>query len=265
MAQVSALVLAHLSDRRRSLLAWGLPLGLMSAFIVAIFPSVEDALSKAVKNYPPSLKEAFGIGELSNVEQYLHAEMLSLIVPLALGYLAVRAVASGLSGAAESGRLDVLLSAPVSRRRIAAASFVATAIELAIVLAITVLLTGLGNLASGADLAFGSALAGFANVWPLALVFAGLGVVAIGWSLRTSVVTGSVAGVLVTMYLIDLIDLIGRLDPDLSGVRYASVFKYYGNAIEDGIDPLAFAGVTAVAVALAAIGAWLFDRRDLAA
>lgn len=262
MTQLAALVLTHLSDRRRSLLAWGLPLGLWSAFIVAIFPSVEDALSEAVKNYPPSLKEAFGIGELSNVEQYLHAEMLSLIVPLALGYLAVRAVASGLTGAAESGRLDVLLSAPVSRRRIAAASFAATAIELAIVLAITVLLTGLGNLASGADLAFGSALAAFANVWPLALVFAGLGVVAIGWSLRTSVVTGSVAGVLVTMYVIDLI---GRLDPDLSGVRYASVFKYYGNAIEDGIDPLTFAGVTAAAVALAAIGAWLFDRRDLAA
>lgn len=262
MTQLAALVLTHLSDRRRSLLAWGLPLGLWSAFIVAIFPSVEDALSEAVKNYPPSLKEAFGIGELSNVEQYLHAEMLSLIVPLALGYLAVRAVASGLSGAAESGRLDVLLSAPVSRRRIAAASFAATAIEVAIVLAITVLLTGLGNLASGADLAFGSSLVGFANVWPLALVFAGLGVVATGWSLRTSVVTGSVAGVLVTMYVIDLI---GRLDPDLSGVRYASVFKYYGNAIEDGIDPLAFAGVTAAAVALAALGAWLFDRRDLAA
>lgn len=262
MTQLAALVLTHLSDRRRSLLAWGLPLGLWSAFIVAVFPSVEDALSEAVKNYPPSLKEAFGIGELSNVEQYLHAEMLSLIVPLALGYLAVRAVASGLSGAAESGRLDVLLSAPVSRRRIAAASFAATAIEVAIVLAITVLLTGLGNLASGADLAFGSALVGFANVWPLALVFAGLGVVATGWSLRTSVVTGSVAGVLVTMYVIDLI---GRLDPDLSGLRYASVFKYYGNAIEDGIEPLAFAGVTAAAVVLAALGAWLFDRRDLAA
>ena len=262
MTQLAALVLTHLSDRRRSLLAWGLPLGLWSAFIVAIFPSVEDALSEAVKNYPPSLKEAFGIGELANVEQYLHAEMLSLIVPLALGYLAVRAVASGLSGAAESGRLDALLSAPVSRRRIAAASFAATAIELAIVLAITILLTGLGNLASGADLAFDAALAGFANVWPLALIFAGLGVIATGWSLRTSVVTGSVAGVLVTMYVIDLI---GRLDPGLSGVRYVSVFKYYGNAIEDGIDPLAFAGITAAAVMLAALGAWLFDRRDLAA
>ena len=103
-------------------------------------------------------------------------------------------------------------------------------------------------------------MAGFANVWPLALVFAGFGVVATGWSLRTSVVTGSVAGVLVAMYVIDLI---GRLDPGLSEIRYVSVFKYYGNAIEDGIDPLAFVGVTAAAVLLAFLGSWLFERRDV--
>jgi ABC-2 type transport system permease protein len=260
-ARLVALVATHLSDRRRSVLAWGLPLGLMSAFIVAIFPSVEDALSKAIRDYPPALKEAFGIGELANVEQYLHAEMLSLIVPLALGYLAVRAVASGLSGGAESGRLDVLLSAPVSRSLLVAAGFIATAIELAAVLAVTGLLTGAGSLLAGAGLAAGPALAGFANVFPLALLFAGLGIVVTGWSLRTSVVTGSVAGVLVAMYVVDLV---GRLDPDLSSVRYLSVFKYYGNAIEDGIEPLAFAGVTLAAVLLAALGAWLFERRDLA-
>lgn len=259
--QVGALVRAHLYDRRRSLLAWGLPLGLWSAFIVLIFPSVEGALSKAMKSYPPALKEAFGIGELTSVEQYLHAEMLSLIVPLALGYLAVRAVASSLSGAAESGRLDVLLSAPVSRSRIVAASFAATAAELAIVLILTVIITGLGSLVAGAHLSLSTALAGYANVWPLALVFAGLGVIATGFSLRTTVVTGAVAGVLVTMYVIDLV---GRLDPDLSGIRYASVFKYYGNAIEDGIDPVSFIGVTVAAIALAALGAWLFERRDLA-
>jgi len=45
------------------------------------------------------------------------------------------------------------------------------------------------------------------------------------------------AGVLVAMYVIDLI---GRLSPDVSGIRYASVFKYYGNAVEDGLDPIAF-------------------------
>jgi ABC-2 type transport system permease protein len=259
-SQIAALVAAHLSDRRRSLAAWGLPLGLMSAFIVAIFPSVEDSIGKAVADYPPALKEAFGIGELANVEQYLQAEMLSLIVPLALGYLAVRAVASGLAGAAESGRLDVLLSAPVSRRRLCAAGFIATAIELAGVLAITAVLTGIGSLLAGAGLAAGPAAAGFANVWPLALLFAGLGILACAWSLRTSVVTGAIAGVLVAMYVIDLV---GRLDPGIDWVRYASVFKYYGNAIEDGIEPLAFVAVTAAAVLLAVVGAWLFDRRDI--
>lgn len=260
-AQLGALVATHLRDRRRSLLAWGVPLGLMSAFVVAIFPSVEGALAEAVEQYPAGLKEAFGIGQLTDVEQYLHAEMLSLIVPLALGYLAVRAVASGLSGAAESGRLDVLLSAPVSRRRLCAAGFLATAIELAVVLAMTAVLTGVGSVLSGADLAVGAAAAGFANVWPLALLFAALGILLCGWSLRTSVVTGAAAGVLVAMYVVDLL---GRLDPDLSELRYLSVFKYYGNAIEDGIDPLAFCGVTVAAIALAAAGTWLFDRRDLA-
>lgn len=261
-AQVGVLAATHLYDRRRAVLAWGLPLGLMSAFIVAIFPSVEESLSKAIQGYPQGLKEAFGIGELSNVEQYLHAEMLSLIVPLAMGYLAVRAVASGLTGAAESGRLDVLLSAPVSRTRVVAAGFLATAVELAGVLLVTCALCGLGSLLAGAGLDAGRAAAGFANVWPLALLFAGFGAIAAGFSLRTPVVTGSVAGLLVAMYVVDLV---GRLDPSISGFRYASVFKYYGNAIEDGIEPLAFLGVTVVACALAAIGAWLFERRDLAA
>jgi ABC-2 type transport system permease protein len=261
-SQLAALIATHLSDRRRSLLAWGLPLGLMSAFIVGIFPSVEDSISEAVQGYPEGLKEAFGIGQLSNVEQYLQAEMLSLIVPLALGYLAVRAVASGLSGAAESGRLDVLLSAPVSRLRLCAAGFLATAIELAAVLAVTWLLTLVGSVVFGAGLSVGDAAAGFANIWPLALLFAGLGIIASGFSLRTSVVTGSVAGVLVAMYVIDLV---GKLDPGLDWVRYASVFKYYGNAIEDGIEPFAFCGVTLVAALLAATGAWLFDRRDISA
>ncbi|MBS1880783.1 MAG: ABC transporter permease subunit [Actinobacteria bacterium] len=260
MSQLEALVASHLSDRRRSLLSWGLPLGLMSAFIVAIYPSIESALTKAVQGYPTGLKEAFDVGQLENVEQYLQAEMLSLIVPLALGYLAVRAIASGLAGAAESGRLDVLLSAPLARWRLVAAGFVASAIELAAVLLLTAVLTLLGSAVADAGLSAGHAAAGFAEVWPLALLFAGFGVVACGFTLRTTIVTGAGAGVLVVMYVIDLI---GKLDPSVSGIRYISVFKYYGNAIEDGINWLAFAGITAAAIVLVVVGAWLFERRDI--
>ncbi|MGA8745985.1 MAG: ABC transporter permease subunit [Solirubrobacterales bacterium] len=257
---MTTLLAAQLYERRRSPLSWGLPLGLWSAFIVSIFPSIETELAKVVRGYPQALKEAFGVGELTSAEQYLHAEMLSLIVPLAVGYLAVRSVSSGLSGAAESGRLEVLLSAPVSRQRLVAAGFMATAIELAAVLAVTIALAMLGSLLSGAGLRLGLALAGFFNVWPLALLFAGLGIVITGFSLRTSVITGLAAGVLVGMYVIDLI---GRLDTSLSPIRYVSVFRYYGKAIENGIDPPSFLGVTLTAIALAGIGALLFERRDL--
>ncbi len=254
------LIGAQLWERRRSLLSWGLPIGLWSAFVVSIFPSIQSSIAKAVQGYPSALKEAFGVGNLATVEQYLHAEMLSLIVPLVVGYLAVRAVASGLSGAAESGRLDVLLSTPVSRRGLVTADYVAVATEVAAVLAVSLALTLLASLATGADLDAGLALAGFANVWPLALLSAALGLVITGWSLRTGVVTGSVAGILVGMYVIDLV---GRLDPSLDWIRYASAFHYYGKAIESGIDPASFVGVTVIAVALAAVGAILFDRRDL--
>lgn len=57
-------------------------------------------------------------------------------------------------------------------------------------------------------------------------------------------------------------DLIGRLDTGLDWIRYGSAFRYYGRAIEDGIDPLSFVGLVVVSVLIAAIGAVLFDRRD---
>lgn len=260
--RLAALVGFHLHERRRSPLAWGLPLGVMSAFIVAIYPSVQGALTKVVAQYPEGLKQAFGIGELSNVEQYLHGEMLSLIVPLAVGYLAARAVASDLSGAAESGRLEVVLSAPVARTTICRAAYLGAAVEAAAVLLLTLALSLLGSVLAGSGLGVGHALAGFAAVWPLALVGAGLAVVVCGLSLKTSVVTGAVAGFLVAMYVVDLV---GRLDEGLSGLRYASIFRYYGNAIEAGIDPVSFLGLVAFSLLLAGFGAALIERRDLSA
>ena len=67
---------------------------------------------------------------------------------------------------------------------------------------------------------------------------------------------------LVGMYVVDLV---GRLDPSLDAIRYISVFRYYGKAIENGIDPLAFLGVTAADVGIATVGTLLFARRDLLA
>ena len=60
-----------------------------------------------------------------------------------------------------------------------------------------------------------------------------------------------------------MVDLVGRLDPSLDWIRYVSVFRYYGSAIQNGIDSLAFAGVVIAATLLAGAGSLLFERRDL--
>ena len=72
--------------------------------------------------------------------------------------------------------------------------------------------------------------------------------------------TAVASGTLAAMYVIDLL---GKVADPMEPLRYLSAFRYYGSAIQDGIDPAAFAGLTVAAAALAAAGAVLFERRDV--
>lgn len=259
---MTALLRRGLLDRRRALITWAVSVGLTGAFFMLVWPSIDGTISQALKSYPDSIKQAFGITTLSNAEQYLNAELFSFILPFALAIFALRTVAAAVDGAQERGHLDVLLSAPVSRRTIVAATFAAVAIELAAILAAAWLLTCLGSLAAGADLDAGLAAAGYANVFPLAIFTAGIAMLVTGISQHSGTVTGIASGVLVAMYVLDLL---GRLSDSVEPFRFLSAFRYYGTAAVDGIDPLSFAGLTAAGLLLAAAGTTLFERRDLAA
>jgi ABC-2 type transport system permease protein len=257
---MSALLRRGLLDRRRALIVWALSVGLTGAFFMLVWPSIDDSISQALDSYPDSVKQAFGITTLSNAEQYLNAELFSFILPFALAIFALRSVAAAIDGAQERGHLDVLLSAPVSRRGVVAATFVAIAVELAAILAAAWALTCLGSLVAGADLDAGLAAAGYANVWPLAIFAAGIAMLVTGISQHAGTVTGIASGVLVAMYVLDLL---GRLSDSVEPFRWLSAFRYYGTAAVDGIDPFALAGLTAAGTALAAVGTILFERRDI--
>ena len=115
-ASLLAIVRRGLRDHRRAPLTWGGSLGAMCALMAAIWPSIEGSINDALESYPEALKDAFNIRQLTTVEQYIDAEMLSLIVPLAVAVLAVRIVTRAIAGAEEQRHLDTLLAAPVSRR-----------------------------------------------------------------------------------------------------------------------------------------------------
>ena len=261
-ASLRAVVRRGLRDHRRAWLTWGGPLGAMSAMMAAIWPSIEGALDDALENYPDALKEAFNIREITTVEAYIDAEMMSLIVPLALAFLAVRVVTRAIAGAEEQRYLDTLLAAPVARGTLVAGAFLVAAVVVAVVLAVTTLLTWIVAVLAGTDASLAVLARGAANVWPLSLLFAGIAALAAGLLHRSAPVTAIATGTLVGMVVIDLV---GKLADPVEPLRYASAFRYYGSAIQDGIDPLAFAGLTLAGVALAAAGALLLDRRDVLA
>ena len=255
-----AVVRRGLRDNRRAPLTWGGSLGLMSAMMAALWPVIEDSMDELMNSYPAGLKEAFNIAELDSVEAYVDAEMLSLIVPLAIAFLAVRIAARAIAGAEERGYLDTLLAAPVARHALVAGAFLVSAIVVVEVLVVITAATWLAGWAVGAEPSLAVLGRGYANVWPLAMLFGGLALLAAGALRRAATVTAVAVGTLVAMYVIDLV---GKLAEPIEPLRSVSAFMYYGSAVRDGIDPLAFAGLALAGAVLAAAGALRFDRRDV--
>ena len=60
-----------------------------------------------------------------------------------------------------------------------------------------------------------------------------------------------------------LVDAIGRASEDLEDLRPASVFYYYGSAIENGIDWQDFGGLTLVSLSFVLLAILVFRRRDI--
>jgi ABC-2 type transport system permease protein len=255
-----AVVRRGIVDQRRAVLTWGGSLGLMGAFMAAIYPSVRDSVQKVVASYPSGLKEAFGVQGLDTVEGYVHTEMFSLIVPLAVGFFAVRSATRETVLAEERGYLETLLSLPLPRRILVVGSFVATAVITAAILAAIGALTFVSGRLAGTGISLGLTAAGVLGLWPLAVFFAGVAAVAGGILNRSASVTGVATGTLVAMYVIDLA---GRLADGLEPLRWISAFRYYGAPMRDGIDVVPLAGLTVAGLVLVAAGAVLFDRRDL--
>ena len=259
-ASLRAMIRRGLLDRRRAMLTWGLSLGSLSAFMAAIYPSVRSSIDQIAENYPAGLKEAFGVQAMNTVEGYLHAEMFSLIVPLAMSYFAIRAVTGATVGAEERGYLDTILALPVSRTVLMVGSYVVAAVGCAAIMAITGAMTFIVGRVAGTAISLGLVTAGVMGVWPLAMFFGGVAALASGMLHNARAVTGVAVGVLVGMYALDVA---GRLANGLDPIRLISAFRYYGAPLRDGIDPASFIGLTAVGILLLITGALMLERRDV--
>jgi ABC-2 type transport system permease protein len=248
--------------QRRSAIIWGVALGLYSAAMAASFMTFSgnaEEMNQLLKAYPQELLDAFGIENLADVENYLNSQVF-LLAPLALAFFPILTTAGAIAGAEERGTIDVLLGNPIPRWQLVVGSFAATALSLLVILAITGLLTWGTAVLMDVDLTLESTAAAVLNMWPVCLFFGGLAMLCSAFFHRRALAIAIPAFLLFAMYLVDTI---GRVSEDLEDLRPASVFYYYGSAIEDGIDWVNFGGVTLVALVFVLLAVLAFQRRDI--
>lgn len=244
----------------RSGIIWTVAFGLYVAMIVLIFPSFRDSGAlEAVQNYPDALKEAFAFEDLGTIGAFLGAEIYSY-APLVLAFLPIMAFAGAIAGAEERNGLDILLGTPMPRRDVVLASWIAMAIVVFGVLSVVGVVSWLSSLAVDAGLAFSDAMAAALNLYPITMAVGSLALLLSAFFRSRGMVIGVAFGVLFLMYLLDVI---GKIVPEYDAVRWASAFRFYNNAVVDGFSwaNAAVLVVASVVLMLAAIP--VFERRDV--
>ncbi len=214
---------------------------------------------------PPQFAQ-FGGGDIFSLTG---AVALGFVHPIAVGLNLVFAVgftAAAVAGERQRGTLEVLLSRPISRRRLYATLAFAGAVAIGVTVA---------GMTAGAFI--GSALVGrtaelgVANL-PLlwfngTLMYWAIGAIALLASVAFDRLTPALGVTLAIVLVSYFLDVLGSLWPDAKGLQPYSLFHYvHAKAdlagLPRGEDFLVLGAVTAIAVGTAL---WLFPRRDLAA
>jgi ABC-2 type transport system permease protein len=199
------------------------------------------------------------VTDLGDPANYLHSQVFGL-APLALSFFPILALANAIAGAEERGTIDVLLGNPLPRWQLVAGNFLAVAVSLLGICTIVGLLTWGTAALIDVELSWREIAAAVLNLWPLCIVFGALALLCSALFHRRGLAIAIPAFLLFGMYLIDTV---GRASEDLEDWRPASVFYYYGSAIENGIDWTHFGSIALVALALTLLAALVFRRRDI--
>jgi ABC-2 type transport system permease protein len=241
--------------------------GVMIAYFAILFPTYAklfDFNEMLEKMGPAAKLLGASLGDASTLVGFIHIELFSMILPAALVAFAA-GMGSGFTAGEESrGTIDVLLSYPVSRRRMVLEKWAAVMLA-CVVIAAAVFVFGEAGAAISASSLPADAL--FAALFMLLLLGLAFGAIALAVSAYTGnrgAAIGISVALLVAMYLVDAL---ANIVDGLNAIRPLSLFRYYM-----GNDPLRYgvnlgdaAVLIAVTVAFLAIAIVAFDRRDLAA
>jgi ABC-2 type transport system permease protein len=235
-----------------------------AAFVVWYFTTLEGVDYESVfENLPPAMIEAFGIEALGTIEGFLGAQIFNFVWLLGLGVYFAYAAAGLLAGDVENGRLDLVLSFPVSRSQLlleksASLLLPLTALNVVVGVVLYVLVLAIGESIDPAHLA----LAHLLSV-PYLLACGAIGLLCSVLANRAAIAERAAIGVVFVLYLLE--SVIGG-GTQFAWLQHVSPTNYYDPTpllIAGTYDALDSVVLLVMFLALFAASRTVFQRRDV--
>lgn len=251
--------------RIRGAVALTAGLALLTGLYVYMFPSVSSQidLDEYAQSVPPALVEAFGIEALGTIEGFLATELYAFGFVILLGLYFAYSAASLIAADVEGGRMDMLLSLPVTRSKLLLEKYVSLLVPVVLInLAMPVVVyagvLAIGESISVADLAMVHLLS-----IPYLLTTAAIGLLASVVFDRAGIAQRVAMGTVFGLFLVE--SVVGGTD--FSWVGGISPTRYYDptSVLVFSEWDLAGAGILlAATVGLVLVSNEYFRRTDIA-
>jgi len=245
-------VLAIVDQQRVWTVAWALGLAVLAGFLTSTTKVMVDALGNSNIPMLRAYFERAGINVYADFVGVIWFSTLLLLVSL---FVVVQV--NGWAADDAEGRLEMILSAPVSRGRVVIERIAAVVVACAVVVAASSLAVYLTATSTGISLPGGRFVFASAAVLPVAYAFAGVGHAFVGWRPRLAVVVlGALA--VVGYFAQQFTPLFAWPD----WVNDVSLYALYGTPMSKddwgGIATLIAIGTVGTAIAL-----FVMRRRDV--
>ena len=237
-----------------SALAWGIGLGFFGLAIAGSGRSFVEQLGNAPA-FQRLLSSIFPGVDVATVGGFL--QLLFVDFGMILAGLAAATLVAGWASDETSGRLEMLLAAPLGRIRWVVSGGRGIFGGIVVIMALTVAGIGIGASITGGDIV--TPMVGTLSLGLYALAMAGIGI-AVGGVFGSGAAGPAVALLTVIMWFDGIIAPALGL-PDI--VRQLALTTHYGQPMLGVWDPVGIVASLVLAVGGVAIGAWGFQRRDL--
>jgi ABC-2 type transport system permease protein len=227
-----------------------------------IMAEQEEQLSQLFQAYPPEMLVAFGdMTRIFTPAGYLHTEFFSY-VPLILGIFIISMGSALLAGDEEVGILDLLMSHPISRARMffgRLLAFISAIFALLFLVWLAFTLSTLGT------------KLGVISFVEMALPFISLGVLLLFFGLLALLLSMFLpsqrsAAMLASLLLFAsfFLSVLSRLDSSLEQfAKWSPYDAYQGGEAINGLDWEWVGILLGLALLMALVAWWRFERRDL--